>query len=492
MAQINTRIVLRNDSTLNWTANENVVLLKGEVGVEFLSNEKCKVKIGDGVKSWKDLEYFGGEQLLGDSKTIIINGEVISLKGFEEAMPGAQMRKGENGELEWFTPSTEAVDELNEAVAGLQADVSSLFDLMQPEGEASLPEKVQTLEELVNGTGEGSVDAKIEKAINDFMFTVTDNEQIDTVKEIIDYVAEHGKEFGIVLEKLDTIEEGAQVNTLEKITLAGVEANITDKTIDIPMAQLDKAGLVKSAAGANKVNVAADGTMSVSKVDINSIVVPAGQEVVLNGGSASGSTNGYVVSVGGYGFTNINDAIAHTDNGEVISLQENFQNSNSLVIANKDITLDLNNHNLIGNGSDGAIYAENGTLTLEGEGMVHGTLGADNYSMSVWARDAHVVINDGLYTNETDGSERGTDLIYASGNSLIEINGGVFEAANPQWTLNVKDVDYKAGRANIIVKGGSFKNFDPANCLAEGVGTNFVALGYQSVKEGDYYVVKPL
>ena len=94
--------------------------------------------------------------------------------------------------------------------------------------------------------------------------------------------------------------------------------------------------------------------------------------------------------------------------------------------------------------------------------------------------------------NETDGSERGTDLIYASGNSLIEINGGVFEAATPQWTLNVKDVDYKAGKANIIVKGGSFKNFDPANNNAEGANTNFVALGYQSVKEGDYYVVKPL
>lgn len=492
MAQINTRIILRNDSTLNWAANENVVLLKGEVGIEFLSDESCKVKIGDGVKAWKDLEYFGGEQLFGDDKTIVINDEVISLKGFEEAEAGAQLRKGENGEMEWVVPSTEAVDELNEAVAGLQSDVSSLFDIVQPAGEVSLTEKVNTLEELVNGAGEGSVDAKIEKAIDDFMIAVTDNNQIDTVKELIDYVAEHGQDFGVVVEKLDTVEQGAQVNTLEKITLAGIEVDVTDKVVDIPVAKADKVGLVKSAAGANKVNVAADGTMSVNKVDINSIVVPVGEEVVLNGGNSNGSANGYVVSVGGYGFSNINDAIAHADNGEVIALEENFQNNNSLVIANKDITLDLNNHNLIGNGSDGAIYAENGKVTLTGEGLVHGTLGADKYSMSVWARDAHVVINDGLYTNETDGSERGTDLIYASGNSLIEINGGVFEAATPEWTLNVKDVDYKAGKANIVVKGGSFKNFDPANNNAEGANTNFVALGYQSVKEGDYYVVKPL
>ena len=47
----------------------------------------------------------------------------------------------------------------------------------------------------------------------------------------------------------------------------------------------------------------------------------------------------------------------------------------------------------------------------------------------------------------------------------IELNGGTFEAAKPEWTLNVKDVDYKAGTAKIIVRGGSFKNFDPANIL---------------------------
>jgi hypothetical protein len=130
--------------------------------------------------------------------------------------------------------------------------------------------------------------------------------------------------------------------------------------------------------------------------------------------------------------------------------------------------------------------------TLAGHGEVNATLGSDGYSMTVWADAGKVVINDGVYTNATDGSDRGTDLIYASGTGHIEINGGIFEAATPEWTLNVKDVDYKAGKANIVVKGGSFKNFDPSNCKAEGEGTNFVPLGYQSVKEGNYYVVKPL
>ena len=62
MAQLNTRIVLRNDSITNWQANDTTVLLKGEVGVEFTESGDPKIKIGDGVKTWAELSYFGGEE----------------------------------------------------------------------------------------------------------------------------------------------------------------------------------------------------------------------------------------------------------------------------------------------------------------------------------------------------------------------------------------------------------------------------------------------
>lgn len=65
MAQktIDTRIVLRNDSTDNWsTAKDTAVLLSGEVGIEILSNGKTKMKIGDGESTWAELPYFGGEE----------------------------------------------------------------------------------------------------------------------------------------------------------------------------------------------------------------------------------------------------------------------------------------------------------------------------------------------------------------------------------------------------------------------------------------------
>lgn len=62
MATLNTRIVIRNDSTTNWLTNESVVLLKGEVGIEFLADGKVKMKVGDGIKTWAQLPYFGGEE----------------------------------------------------------------------------------------------------------------------------------------------------------------------------------------------------------------------------------------------------------------------------------------------------------------------------------------------------------------------------------------------------------------------------------------------
>ena len=61
MATLNTRIVIRNDSSVNWLTNKSAVLLKGEIGIEFLADGKVKMKVGDGTKTWEQLPYFGGE-----------------------------------------------------------------------------------------------------------------------------------------------------------------------------------------------------------------------------------------------------------------------------------------------------------------------------------------------------------------------------------------------------------------------------------------------
>lgn len=62
MAQLVTRIVLRNDSTVNWNATSDAVLLRGELGIEFQEDGKAKAKIGDGATTWEALPYFGGDE----------------------------------------------------------------------------------------------------------------------------------------------------------------------------------------------------------------------------------------------------------------------------------------------------------------------------------------------------------------------------------------------------------------------------------------------
>ena len=142
--------------------------------------------------------------------------------------------------------------------------------------------------------------------------------------------------------------------------------------------------------------------------------------------------------------------------------------------------LTINSGKIIGNGSNGLIRVEDGNVTING-GTFEATLGADNYSMAVWAKGGLTTIKGGTFKNATDGSERGTDLIYASINGKITIEGGVFEAATPAWTLNQKDGERDT--TSITVKGGQFKDFDPANNKAEGEGTTFVADGLHTKRD---------
>ena len=76
----------------------------------------------------------------------------------------------------------------------------------------------------------------------------------------------------------------------------------------------------------------------------------------------------------------------------------------------------------------------------------------------------------------------------------VEIKGGTFSVQQKysvdypdEYVINCYDANYKAGKASVSITGGTFENFNPANCRAEGVGTNFVADGYaaKKVKEED-------
>lgn len=160
--------------------------------------------------------------------------------------------------------------------------------------------------------------------------------------------------------------------------------------------------------------------------------------------------------------------------------------SDTTIVNNGEITIKEDTE------GNGVFTIVQNTLVLEGKGTING-VGKNDWNMAIWAKeDGKVIINDGYFTNEgasaTNDPEH-FDLIYASGNGQIEINGGEFKCQTPKWTLNVKDKDRST--ANIVVKGGKFHGFNPANCESEGPNTNFVAPGYKVIEEDGIFTVIP-
>lgn len=139
------------------------------------------------------------------------------------------------------------------------------------------------------------------------------------------------------------------------------------------------------------------------------------------------------------------------------------------------VILDLNNHDIVMSteGQDAIWVLTGGNLTINGNGNVIGTY----YSLYAGG-NAQVVINGGNYVGVGAA-------IYAQSTAVVEINAGRFEANNEDpnygphdYTLNLKD----NSSAQILVKGGEFYNFNPADCVSEGPNTNFVVSGYESIE----------
>ena len=128
MSQLNTRIVLRNDSSVNYASALDLVLLKGEVGFEFTEAGKVKMKVGDGFKTWQELEYFGGEELSGDGASIVVADQKISIAGFEDAAVGARLTKAEDGALVWEVPDSSTVEDLVARVEALERKIATVYN----------------------------------------------------------------------------------------------------------------------------------------------------------------------------------------------------------------------------------------------------------------------------------------------------------------------------------------------------------------------------
>lgn len=85
--------------------------------------------------------------------------------------------------------------------------------------------------------------------------------------------------------KLESIEDRAQENVVESISVNGAPLVIDEKTVNISIAGEDL-GVVKSSNGENKVSVNSDGEMIVNNLNVNKLVQTPGEELVLYGGTS--------------------------------------------------------------------------------------------------------------------------------------------------------------------------------------------------------------
>ena len=185
--------------------------------------------------------------------------------------------------------------------------------------------------------------------------------------------------------------------------------------------------------------------------------------------------------------------------GSVITVTDEIKPSETLVADKKDITLNMNGKTIV-NDTDlwekggeynwSLVSAQNGSsLTIEGNGTFKAK---ENDCYAVDVQDgSNVVIKNGTFVGNIHAVyvQKGTAIIEGGTYSVQQ----KFPDANKadEFVLNCYDANRANGTAKIIVKGGTFINFNPADCWAEGAHTNFVADGYKVTSEtkanGDVY-----
>ena len=189
-----------------------------------------------------------------------------------------------------------------------------------------------------------------------------------------------------------------------------------------------------------------------------------------------------------------------------------------IVSVNKDIKTD----NIGDNEADRITISKPTTLNLDAKIISPDDMGNNNTNFCALIVDADTTINAGENGGIDTGANGGYALNVRKGANLtitggsyygggtavqvqegtLTITGGHFaveafgEPYGYNFLLNCIDSAYKNGTAKIIVKGGTFVNFDPSNNTAEGAGTNFVADGYKVVSASQtngevWYTVVP-
>ena len=210
------------------------------------------------------------------------------------------------------------------------------------------------------------------------------------------------------------------------------------------------------------------------------------------------------------GYSVITETKANGDKWYTVVSKSNSEGLKTVLANGGELTVSekIETNNSGDNAADRVIISKPTTLNLNAKIVFPDNMGNNNTNFCALIVDADTTINAG----ESGGIDTGVnggyginvrngatltinDGSYYGGGTAVQvqkgtliINGGHFACepySNPvygyKFLINCIDSAYKDGSAKIIIKGGTFVNFDPSNNSAEGAGTNFVADGYKVV-----------
>lgn len=250
--QIKTRLLLKYDTYQNWTNEEvagqgaNLVLLKGEIGLCAIETGVTTAptvlfKVGDGTTPFKELKW--ASALAADvyawAKQAELPVERADAEGVDAGNVISSIRF-EDGKIKYTTTTvatSASVEDLTTRVKAIEdakfgeaiADINAALELKANANDVYTKTEVDTKVQEAIATAAGDATSKADTALQSAKgYTDTlANGQVKTNKENIATLAE----------KVETLEvTGGQANVLEGVQVNGTDLSITDKKVNIDLA----------------------------------------------------------------------------------------------------------------------------------------------------------------------------------------------------------------------------------------------------------------
>lgn len=177
--EIMVTIVLRHNTTAGWEKNKNIILNKGELGIEFIANDKSpKLKIGNGRYSWDKLPYFDinlpEKYTWGELRGTTLENEATYTENLNLKKPGY----GEVASIKVLNDNYDLIDlsykDLYKLIDQLTSRMDSVVKGIKPGVSGTFELELQDMRVRYDGSTYGSAGSAM-RAIDEDLQNLSDN-----------------------------------------------------------------------------------------------------------------------------------------------------------------------------------------------------------------------------------------------------------------------------------------------------------------------------